>query len=199
MSHGDGYRIVLEDSCSCGSSSSSSCSCNSSTGSCTGSSTAYVHRTKNPSGADLYPLEYLPYASQEPRLSETVSTFRTTISPLRSLTAIHTGKVGRIGFVTNRQGRQVTFQWEGFHGLLDGSGIPYLTVNATLPEVPPFRMNFPVQLLYAGEIHHAFLEIDPGSDEEQIKFFLSPDRSGSSSKIGDRVEIMGGAASWIAP
>jgi hypothetical protein len=120
------------------------------------------------------------------------------VTPLTNLTTAG-GRTGFVRFLLRRKNKIVVLQWETFSGQIGAAGVAFLTVMQTVCNMPPYKINAPYRIIYAGTARMSFIEVDPAANEN-IKFYL--DISGTANadtvKVGDQVEIMAGSITWIA-
>ena len=90
----------------------------------------------------------------------------------------------------------VTLQWEPFEASLSQSGVPFLSVQQSVSQLPPYAVCVPIMLEYKSVFKVTFVKVDPVG-QVGIKFYLDASGSGSDVVSGDHIMVPGGAVSWI--
>lgn len=121
--------------------------------------------------------------------------FTSVVTPLSNIVPSFSGCVGSVEFCMRRKNRTVTLQWEPFNGKLTTNGISYLNVTQSICNLPPYIIDIPIYIIYKGEHRVTRIQINP--QEPNIRFYLNTDGSSSNTNVGDNIDILGGAVTWI--
>lgn len=121
--------------------------------------------------------------------------FESMITPLQNISSECNN--GYVKFIMKRKNKTVSLQWEPFTADLSNNGVSYLTVTQQIPNLPDYKMLFPIIIKFKGEICHTSFEIDPFSNKGNCKIYINQDHSSKNTKIGDNIEIFGSCVSWI--
>lgn len=125
-----------------------------------------------------------------------MSSFRALITPLIDLHSQATGQPA-IEFIIKKKNDVVTLQWEPFSGSVSQTGIAFLSLQQTIGQMPPYKMEIPYILTHKGVRKMSFILVDP-TDPIQIKFYLDISGDGSGVTANDSVIIPGGSINWIS-
>jgi len=142
------------------------------------------------------------------------TSFRSIVTPLTNIQALNGKSVSSsspnnetVSFVFRRKNNVITFQFPGFKGAISAAGITHLSVNQPIGFPPPYKVTFPIKVIYNNNGLIGYMEVDPHGSSS-IKFFFSytgtstiPPPPGSTTttttNVGDTVEIPGTCVSWI--
>jgi hypothetical protein len=136
-----------------------------------------------------------PTKTRQQQCTAPIDSFRALISPLINLRSQVTGQP-YIEFYIKKKNGVVTLQWEPFEGSISQNGIGYLSLQQTIGQMPPYKMELPYILTYKSVRKSSFVVVDP-SDSIQIKFYLDISGNGSDVNTNDTVSVPGGEISWI--
>lgn len=122
--------------------------------------------------------------------------FGSIVTPLNNLVS-QSGNIGSIEIHVTQIGSTVTFQWEGFTGVLSATGVAYLTINQTVPYFGSGTFTFPIILTHAGTQKVGYLYISSSSSNIQARIYLNEDGSTTGVNVGDAIQVNSGSVSWI--
>lgn len=87
-------------------------------------------------------------------------------------------------------------QWGAFRGTMPENGRPYVVLNQTVCNMPPYPLDLPYRLIHNDNAKMSFIQVNPHSPE-QIRFYLDVSGLGKCVTGGDFLVFPGGAVSWI--
>lgn len=167
-----------DSSSSSSSSSSSKSSCSSSSKSCSSTSKdKCCHKSSGSSG------------------SGEVVILKSIVSPLVNLCDVISGGC-HVCFTFRRKNKVCTMQWSAFQGTIPENGRPYVVLNQTVCNMPPYPLDLPYRLIHNDNAKMSFIQVNPHSPE-QIRFYLDISGLGKCVSAGDFLVFPGGAVSWI--
>jgi hypothetical protein len=126
-----------------------------------------------------------------------ISRFSSIITPLTNLTPLYSGCTGTVEFLMRRKNKTVTLQWEPFTATMAASGVTSLIVVQSICNTPPYPVTSPIYLEYKSVGRITRIEIDPHSNNGNIRFYLNTDSSATNITAGDAIKVNGGAVTWI--
>lgn len=148
-----------------------------------------------PVGAIPFPAQTV--AVQQPvRRSAEQYNFRVPINPISQLVGSHFKRSNIVHMSIRRSGGIMTLQWEGFSGLLGGTGFRHVAANISFSGLPIHAIEELIRVEYRGLSRIGYIRIDPYADDV-IQFHFTSNGDVTSAQ-GDRIVVPGSTVTWIA-
>lgn len=161
---------------------------------------AYTECTQNPfNGWNTNPCPLQPrYPCPPPQGGSGKLDIAVPINPMTGVIGVNSGLTnGYVMTKSRRRNETITFEWETFKGQIGAKNINYVTMNATIMNLPSFDVQVNIRTLVNGTHYAGYFYLDPNSQAEKYQFHFDI-KDNLSVNVGDSLTIYGGSATWIS-